>query len=80
MSNVQASDYLQTAFMQGIVPLISLRNLTLEDVPIYKHQTNDPEKQRKRLSKIQEVQIRNRTKQIQLSGSLPSSAKVANPL
>lgn len=63
------TDYLQTLFMQGIVPLVSLRNLTLEDVPIYKRQTNDPERQRKRLAKIQEVQIRNRAEQIQFTGS-----------
>src|SRR5690606_28847818 len=63
------TDYLQALFEQGIVPLVSLRNLTLEDVPTWKRQTNDPERQRKRLAKIQEIQIRNRAKQIQLTAS-----------
>jgi len=63
------TDYLQALCEQGIVPLVSLRNLTLEEVPTWKRQTNDPERQRKRLAKIQEVHIRNRAKRIQLTGS-----------
>lgn len=63
------TDYLRSLFEQGIIPLVSLRNLALEDVPTWKRQTNDPEKQRKRLAKIREIQIRNKAKQIQLKGS-----------
>lgn len=63
------ADYLQALFTQRIVPLVSLRNLVLEEVPNYQRQTKDPERQRKRLAKIQEIQIRNRAKQIQLTGS-----------
>mgnify|MGYP001180860940 CR=1 FL=1 len=63
------TDYLQALFEQGIIPLVSLRNLALEDVPTWKRQTNNPEKQRKRLAKIREIQIRNKAKQIQLKGS-----------
>lgn len=63
------TEYLQTLFEQGIVPLVSLRNLTLEKEPVWKRKTNDPEKQRKRRTKIREIQIRNQAKQIQLKGS-----------
>ena len=63
------TDYLQALFEQGIIPPVSLRNLTLEDEPTWKRQTNDPKKQRKRLAKIREIQIRNKAKQIQLKGS-----------
>ncbi len=63
------TEYLRALFEQGIIPLVSLRNLTLEDLPTWKRQTNDLEKKRKRLDKIQEIQIRNKVKQIQLQGS-----------
>ena len=63
------TDYLQALFEQGIVPLVSLRNLTIEKEPTWKRQTNDLEKQRKRQAKIREVQIRNNAKRIQLRGS-----------
>jgi transposase len=46
------ADYLQALFTQGIVPLVSLRNLVLEEVPNYQRQTKDPERQRIRLAKI----------------------------
>lgn len=61
-------DYLNALLIQGIIPLVSLRNLTLEEVPMWKWATNDPAKQRKRQAKIREVQIKNKAKQIQLKG------------
>jgi hypothetical protein len=45
------TDFLKALFEQGILPLVSLRNLILGDVPIWKRITNDPAKQRKRLTK-----------------------------
>lgn len=61
-------EYLGTLFSQGIVPLVSLRNLELEPIPTWKRQTHDPEKQRKRETKVQQVLIKNKAKRIQLEG------------
>lgn len=58
-------EYLGTLFSQGIIPLVSLRNLELEPIPTWKRQTHDPETQRKRKAKVQEVLVKNKAKQIQ---------------
>ncbi|PTX46025.1 transposase, partial [Melghirimyces profundicolus] len=60
--------YLQSLFSQGITPLVSLQNLKLEETPTWKRKTNDPERQRKRQAKVEEVRIKNKAKQIQLDG------------
>ncbi|WP_054949221.1 IS5 family transposase [Numidum massiliense] len=60
-------DYLNALFEQGMIPLVSLRNLTLEDVPTWKRQTRNPKLQRKRLAKVKAVQVKNKARLIQLS-------------
>jgi Transposase and inactivated derivatives len=62
------ADYLLELNRLGIVPLVSLRNLTLEEVPVYQRKTNDPVKQTKREAKAEQIQILNEAKQIQLHG------------
>lgn len=62
------ADYLLELSRLGIVPLVSLRNLALEDMPVYKRRTNDPAKQAKREAKAEKIRVFNRAKQIQLHG------------
>ncbi|BCJ87959.1 transposase [Effusibacillus dendaii] len=61
-------EYLGALFAQGMIPLVSLRNLELEPIPTWKRQTHEAEKQQKREVKVQEVLIKNKAKRIQLEG------------
>ncbi|MFA1822276.1 transposase [Virgibacillus oceani] len=61
-------DYLACLFSQDIIPLISLRDYNLEEVPTWKRETNNPEWQRKRQEKGEKVKTKNKAKQIQLEG------------
>jgi|GEM_PF-689065 len=62
------ADYLLELSRMGILPLVSLRNWILEELPVYKRRTNDPVKQAKREAKAEQIQIFNEAKQIQLHG------------
>lgn len=62
------SAFLSRLFSQGIIPLISLLNHELEEIPTWQRTTNNPEWQRKRQEKIDTVRIKNRAKQIQIDG------------
>jgi transposase len=61
-------EFLHALIVQGIVPLVSLRSLQLEEIQTWKRKTNDPAKERKRQAKIRDVQVKNKAKRIQLEG------------
>lgn len=62
------NDYLLGLKRLGILPLVSLRNLTLEALPVYRRRTNDSVKQARREAKAGQIQICNEARQIQLHG------------
>ena len=66
--NYGTPSYLRSLFLQGIIPLISLRNPKMEEIPTWKRKTNNPEIQRKRQEKVEEIRAKNRVRQIQRDG------------
>jgi hypothetical protein len=54
--------------MLDIRPLVSLRNLTLEELPVYQRKTKDPAKQAQREMKVKRVKVNNEAKRLQLHG------------
>lgn len=61
--------YLSELNRLGITSLVSLRDLTPEEVPMFKRKTNDPAKQAKRAAKVERVRILNEARRIQLHGA-----------
>ena len=60
--------YLAYLFSQGVMPLISLRDHELEEIPTWQRKTHNPEHQRKRQEKVNNVKAKNQAKQIQIDG------------
>ncbi|QKY71252.1 transposase [Lentibacillus amyloliquefaciens] len=60
--------YLAYLISQGIIPLVSLRNHELEEIPTWQRKTHNPEQQRKRQEKADEVRTKNQAKQVQIDG------------
>jgi len=50
------------------MPLISLRDHELEEVPTWQRKTHNPKHQRKRQEKVDKVETKNKAKQIQMDG------------
>jgi transposase len=69
-------EYLSELKQLGILPLVSLRNLTLEETPVYKRKTHDPAKQAKRIAKMERVRILHEAKRIQLHGAFRGVQKM----
>ncbi|HSH24506.1 MAG TPA: transposase, partial [Massilibacterium sp.] len=55
-------DYLACLFSQGIIPLVSLRDYNLEELPTWKRETNNPQWQRKRQEKFEKIKTKNKAK------------------
>lgn len=60
--------YLGTLLSRGMIPLVSLRTMTLEEIPTWKRKTNDPDRLTKRREQVRAVLTKNRARRIQADG------------
>lgn len=60
--------YLEALFGQGIIPLVAMHSLDMEEVPVWTRGTADPDRLRKRREQVRAVLVRNRARRIQVRG------------
>lgn len=65
-------EYVSSLFDRNLIPLVSFRQMDLEEIPTWKRKTNNCEHQRKRHLKVSRVEALNRAKQIQIDGKYRS--------